>query len=284
MDPNQSRNTSGRKLPWLYLLIAYGWTWLFWIPVAMTKQDYQKSPLLLGLMFLGLLGPSIAGITLTYWEQGKPGGRDLWRRVFDVRRIRLVWVVVILLLSPLLHLVSMVMNSWLGGAPPGFAFLKETLSMPPGLLVILILYTLQAAFEELGWRGYLIDRLQARWEPLTVSLMIGIFHTFWHLPLFWVVGTNQIRYGFGLDWWMFIAFIVSTSIYSTWCYNANQQSTLAVIFLHTAINVYLDIFLLPGRGEWIYKGLFTLSAIGIALTRMVPWQRLEHQELLTDSR
>lgn len=270
MNINSQGNQASPKFPWLFLAIAYGWTWLFWIPIALTRQDYQESPLLLALMFVGLLGPSIAGVTLTYWEQGRAGGRDLWQRVFDVRRIRLVWIAVILLLFPALHLVSIVANQWLGNVPPEFAFVKESLSMPAGLLVILILYTLQAAFEELGWRGYLIDRLQARLDPLSASLMIGIFHTFWHLPLFWVVGTNQIRYGFGLDFWMFVAFIVSTSIYSSWCYNANNRSTLAVIVMHTAINVYLDTFLLPGHGEWIYKGLFTLSAIAIAVAWMLP--------------
>jgi hypothetical protein len=29
--------------PWFYLLLAYGLTWICWIPVALTRQDYQTS-------------------------------------------------------------------------------------------------------------------------------------------------------------------------------------------------------------------------------------------------
>lgn len=84
---NSQRLTSNLKFPWAYLVLAYGWAWLFWITIALTRQDYQESPLLLALMFLGVFGPGIAGILLTYREQGKAGGRDFWQRVFDFRRI-----------------------------------------------------------------------------------------------------------------------------------------------------------------------------------------------------
>lgn len=76
-------NTSKPKFPWLYLVLAYGLAWIFWIPVALTRQDYQKSPLLLAVVLFGVFGPGIAGIILTYRELGKEGGRDFWHRVLD---------------------------------------------------------------------------------------------------------------------------------------------------------------------------------------------------------
>ena len=75
--------------------------------------------------------------------------------------------------------------------------------MPAGVLVVVILYLLQSTLEELGWRGYMLDRLQAIWKPLTASLVLGIFHAFWHLPLFWIVGTNQSRYLSVVDFSLF---------------------------------------------------------------------------------
>ena len=252
------------RFPWLYLLLAYGLTWLFWIPIALTRQDYQTSPILLVGMFLGVFGPSVAGIIMTYREQGKEGGRDFWRRVFDLHRISIKWYVLILLLFPVLHLISILINHWLGGSPPEFAFVKEAVVMPAGVLIVVLLYLLQSALEEFGWRGYMLDRLQALWKPLTASLTLGVSHAFWHLPLFWVVGTNQSRYLSVIDFSLFIAFVLAGSIYSTWCYNDNRRSTLAVILLHTATNLALDIFLLPGTGEYIFKIVFALSAAVIA--------------------
>jgi membrane protease YdiL (CAAX protease family) len=52
------------------------------------------------------------------------------------------------------------------------------MAMPAGILIFAILYLLQSALEELGWRGYMLDRLQAIWKPLTSSLVLGIAHAF----------------------------------------------------------------------------------------------------------
>ena len=261
---------TANKFPWLYLLIAYGMTWLFWIPIALTRQDYQTSPILLAGMFLGVFGPGAAGIILTYREGGKEGGRDFWRRVFDFHRISLKWYVLILFLFPALHMISLGINHWLGGDPPEFAFIKESMAVPAGILIVVILYLLQAALEELGWRGYMLDRLQAIWSPLTASLVLGIFHALWHLPLFWVVGTNQSRYLSGIDFSLFVAFVLAGSVYSTWCYNDNHRSTLVVILLHTTANLSLDTFMLPGTGEYIFKIVAAVGAVMIAIAWMLP--------------
>jgi uncharacterized protein len=267
-------NASKPKFPWLYVLLAYGLTWLFWIPVALTRQDYQASPILLAVVFLGVFGPGIAGITMTYREQGKQGGRDFWHRVFDFRRISLKWYALIFLLFPVLHLIAIAINHWLGGSPPEFAFIKEAISMPAGILIVVILYLLQSALEELGWRGYMLDRLQAIWKPLTASLVLGVAHAFWHLPLFWIIGTNQSRYLSGIDFTLFVAFVIAGSFYSTWCYNDNRRSTLAVILLHTVANLALDTFLLPGTGEYIFKIVAALGAVIIAIAWILPsWKR-----------
>lgn len=262
------------KFPWLYLFLAYGLTWLFWIPVALTKQDYQTSPILLAVVFLGVFGPGIAGIILTYREHGREGGWDFWRRVFDFRRISLKWYVLILLLFPALHLIAIAINRWLGGAPPEFAFIKEAIAMPAGLLTVTILYLLQSALEELGWRGYMLDRLQIIWKPLTASLCVGVFHAFWHLPLFWIVGTNQSRYLSGVEFTLFVAFVTSASFYNTWCYNENRRSTLAVILLHTVANLSFDIFMLSGTGEYIFKIVAAVGAVMITIAWMLPsWKQ-----------
>lgn len=262
------------QFPWLYLFLAYGLTWLFWIPVALTRQDYQTSPLLLAVVFLGVFGPGIAGIVMTYREQGKEGRRDFWRRVFDFRRISLKWYVLILLLFPVLHMISIGINYWLGGDPAEFAFIKESMAMPAGILVVVILYLLQSALEELGWRGYMLDRLQAIWNPVKASFVLGVFHAFWHLPMFWVVGTNQSRWLTIPDFTLFIFTGIASSIYATWYYNENHRSILAAILLHTVGNLSLDTFMLSGTGEYVSRVVFILGAVIVAIAWMVPsWKQ-----------
>ena len=263
-------NTSKPNFPWLYLLLAYSLAWVFWLPVVWTRQDYQDAPLLLALVLVGTFGPGIAGIILVYREFDKEGRRDYWHRIFDFRRISLKWYVLILLLFPAMHLVSIMVNSWMGGSPPQFEFIKEAVAMPIGIPVVLLLYLLQASLEELGWRGYMLDRLQAFWKPLTASLVLGIFHAFWHLPMFWVVGTNQSRWLTVPDFTLFIAFVLASSIYTTWCYNENHRSILAAALLHTMGNLSLDTFMLPGTGEKIFNVVFILGSVIVAIAWMLP--------------
>jgi membrane protease YdiL (CAAX protease family) len=258
-----------QRFPWLFLILAYGLSWLCWIPVALTGRDFRESPVLMAVMFLGVFGPGAAGIFLTYREQGKEGGRDFWQRVFDFRRIRPLWIALILLLWPAMHLVTISINGWFGGSPPEFAFIKQNASLTR-VVSVLILYVVQAALEELGWRGYMLDRLQAVWSPLAASLVLGIFHAFWHLPTMWIPGTGQSEWNFG----GFIAFVIANSIFATWCYNDNRRSTLAVILLHAMSNLAAITFRLPGSGEHIFTVLLGLGAIIIAAIWIVPKRKL----------
>ena len=265
--------SSRPRFPWLYLVLAYAFAWAFWIPIAWTRQDYQSSPLLLVAVLAGVFGPGLAAIVLVHLREDKAARRDFWARALNPRRIRPIWYLIAILLWPALHLIAIAVNALLGGPPPDFALVRELLAQPVGLLVVPVLYFIQAGLEELGWRGYMLDRLQAMWDPLPASLVLGICHALWHLPLFWVVGTNQIEYGFGLDLWLFIACVLAASIYSTWCYNDNRRSVLAVTLLHFTANLSLDIFTVPGPQFRIYQLLAIAVAVLIAAVWLRPSQR-----------
>ena len=249
------------RFPWRYLILAYALAWVFWIPLAISQQDYTSSPALLIALLVGVFGPGIAGIVLTYIEEGKEGGKDFWRRALEVRRVRPLWWLAILMLWPLLHGTAIAVTRLLGGAPPSWAFVREMRGRPLGLVVVPVLYLIQAGLEELGWRGYMLDRLQARFSPLGASLVLGICHALWHLPLFFVVGTNQIKWGFGPDFWLFVGVVLASSVYTTWCYNGNRRSTFAAIALHFAYNLNLDIWTAPGMQQRVFQAFVILGAL-----------------------
>ncbi len=235
-----------RSFPWLFLLLAYGWAWLLWIPVAIARLDYQSSPLLVAVVLLGVFGPGLAAIVLTYRDRDPAHRRDLWRRLFDLQRLRWQWIAFMLLLWPALHLAANGLAQAFGQPAPRSELVAQVTAQAPFLLVVIVLYFLQAALEDLGWRGYMGEQLLRSHSPNATALLVGVFHAFWHLPLFFVIGTNQVAMGLGLNFWMFVAQAVAFSFYATWCYVDNGHSTLAAVLLHTVGNLCNDIFTLQG--------------------------------------
>ena len=64
----------------------------------------------IGLLLLGVAGPSVTGIAFTYLTRDKEGRRDYWKRVIDFKRIGIKWFLVIFLFVPAMHIVSAIID------------------------------------------------------------------------------------------------------------------------------------------------------------------------------
>jgi membrane protease YdiL (CAAX protease family) len=256
---------SNPKFPWGFLLVSFLLSWAVWIPVASTGKDYQSSAYLLAAVLVGAFGPGLAAIIFNYFSGDMEQINDFRQRIYDYRLIRPGWILIILALWPALHGLSIGITKLFGNQIPESPFLQEILQQPSTIPVVIFLYFIQAALEELGWRGYLQDKLTDPFGAGPSSLMVGLIHAIWHLPLFWVVGTNQIKMGFGVDFWIFIIFVIATSVISAWCYLGNGRSILAAALLHTTGNLSFDIFAYaPGTlKHLIFVFLMVLVAIAI---------------------
>lgn len=173
----------------------------------------------------------------------KEARRDFWKRVIDPRRISVGWWFFIFLIFPALFAFSFLLNSLIGNPLPEFDTLAQIAANPLMLVGILLVGIVAGALsEELGWRGFALDRLQARWSPILSALILSIFWWAWHLPLFFIRGTTQYDWGvaspsFGL----FSIGIVPLTILLNWSYNKNERSILAAILLHFAYNFVLSL-------------------------------------------
>ena len=63
------------------------------------------------------------------------------------------------------------------------------LSLLPGRLLgsigtFLVVLTVGGAFEEPGWRGFALPRLQARMSPVRATLLLGFLWGVWHVPVY----------------------------------------------------------------------------------------------------
>jgi membrane protease YdiL (CAAX protease family) len=92
--------------------------------------------------------------------------------------------------------------------------------------------------EELRWRGFALDRLQARMNALQASLILGSVWALWHVPLFFVPGSYQAGLELGSSHSLIFLFsMVPLSILMTWVYNNTARSTLSAVLIHYSGNL-----------------------------------------------
>jgi membrane protease YdiL (CAAX protease family) len=230
-----------------YFVLTLGWTFLFWGIAAVAGLSSMGVPGLL-LLFLGGLGPALTAILLI-WREGDAARRDFWRRIVDFRRIGSTWYAVIFLTVPLIGLLAIGTQYLLTGQGYDFGAPLALLARPLSLLPLIgITFFFGPLPEELGWRGYVLDRLQARWNGLTASLILAAVWAVWHVPLFFIPDTYQQALGFGTAaFWLFMAEIFPYTLLMTWIYNHTGRSTLSAILFHFMIN-FSGQFLDPGQG------------------------------------
>lgn len=188
---------------------------------------------------LGALSASVAAFILAGIEGGRGHVRELLSRGL-VWRVGIKWWLTALLYTAPIALAALYFSSVFGYAD----FKLE--SLPPiyqALPMMLLLIVLAGLGEEFGWRGFLLPRLQRHHTALRASLIIGLFHSLWHIPLFLTEGTVQNDWaqqlGFFPAFLGYSAFVVAWAIQLTWFFNNTGGSVLMVAVVHGAGNVWI---------------------------------------------
>ncbi|HET6632320.1 MAG TPA: type II CAAX endopeptidase family protein [Rhodanobacteraceae bacterium] len=217
--------SSGRVIA--YFLIAFGLNWLIW--GAMLWYQRADDHVIPQLAFLlSVWGPLVAAISLTWRDEGFAGVRQLLARGLRWR-VRWYWYAIVLVAYPfvvsgvtagLAEVVS------LGGIP-----MQTDLSLRL-LLGTLFVSAVVLVFEEYGWRGYALPRLQAKLGAWHASLLIGVLWGVWHLPL-WLLQPQRAMGGpFALAFGVFVFGCIAASVLYTCVYNGTGGSLLLVGLIH----------------------------------------------------
>ena len=251
-----------------FLALTFLWTWGLWIAASLSRADVTASAWAVA-YHLGGWSPSVVGVILLYrTSQSREERRDFWRRTLDFRRISLGWYLVILLLLPALAFGATLLDALVAGTAPEFLLLRDIAANPLLLVFLMVAGLLLGPIaEELGWRGYALDRLQARWSPLASGVALGVIWGFWHLPLFFMRGTPQYAAGVGSHFfWVFLGVGIPLAVLMTWAYNHNGRSILSAILLHFAMNFSLNlVYPISDRAFVYYLALMSLVAAGLVL-------------------
>ena len=249
---------------WLFFVVVFSWTWFFWI-LAAALGISARSPLGIALEVMGLLGPMLGGIGFAYFMLSRESWLEYWSRIVDPRRIPAKWYLIIFLFVPSLYAVAVLLDVASGGSAALLTSEKMTPSLfaPPTMIPFLVGVFIYGPFlEELGWRGYALDRLEARWNALVSSLVLGAIWSAWHLPLFFIRDTLFYSQGAGSPWfWLFLMLVIPTAVIYTWIFNNTRRSTLAAILFHFMSNVTAEFANVTDRTNLYSTLLWIVAAI-----------------------
>jgi membrane protease YdiL (CAAX protease family) len=237
MDRNLSAWFDKYSLP-LYFLLAYAISWAIEIPVALSVQGLIATQVPPALYYLASFGPFLAALIVAIAAEGGSGVRRLFSGLAKWR-VGKGYAFFAILTPPILFIVAVLVSRLLQGAWPDLSLLGDIDYLPRlGMLGVLGLWLLTFGLgEETGWRGFALPRLQAGRSAFSAALIIGVLHTFWHLPAFFFRDT-YIAMGLLLGLPMLLVSVVSASFIMTWLYNGTRGSLLMVVLFHGLFNFF----------------------------------------------
>jgi membrane protease YdiL (CAAX protease family) len=217
-----------------------------------------------------IAAPSIAALIVAFLADGWEGILDILRRL-GRWRANWRWYVFILFSPAVLYLMAVGVHVLLGGTSPQFPLLRENQYLILMTFIFFLLPWQSSAFlEEIGFRGYALEKLQNKWGPLVGTLILGAFFGAWLLPEFFQPDSFQSSMG-GMSFFpWFILTEIGWSILMTWAYNNTGKSSLIAGYLfHTVFNTWSLVMLtnaIPGEPLPVFDStLFIVAGVIVAL-------------------
>lgn len=221
------------------------------------------------LFIIGIFGPAVSAILLTCLTGDRQERREYWSRLISFKRIGLKWYAIIILIAPVCSVLAILTGLVIKGNIPAVDTAVGYVTHPLTIIPFAIATMIYGPFpEELGWRGYALDRLQRKWNALASSLVLGVIWAAWHMPIFFTRGSllsEVLPLGSTQFWVSMGPGILATAVVMTWIYNNTQRSTLAAILVHFMMNFTLEFLRLPGDLKTYQFVWLTIIAIVVTL-------------------
>lgn len=243
----------------LFFVIACLVSWLCWLPPFLNARTPEfPQPLLLFGMF-ATLGPLVSSLIMLSFSEGKKGVKQLFQSAWKWR-FKKIWLLAVVFIPIALTGLSLAMKLVFENSQFMWGVAPSAL-----LLTAVAIFFTGGPLEEFGWRGYALPLMLKKFNVLTASLLLGIMHALWHLPLHFITGTVQNS----MPFWQFGLVTVVGAIAYTWIYLGTRGSLTTVIIYHWIGNISSALFVYwdTNLGRWLFFILQTILAVAIVIAK-----------------
>jgi len=210
-----------------FFVMAFLFSWVSVLPRILNQELPVEPFLILG----AFVGPTLSALIVTIMSGGRKG-LGAFARSYIQWRVGIVWWLIVLFgilvalnLVAVMFLGSSVLTEFLGNLG---------VILPTYLITLIIGVILGPLWEEAGWRGFALPRLQERVGPFTGSIILGVLWAVWHIPGYfggWMESTFLAL----------LVYCIGFSILATWVYNHTRGSILLMILLHSSSNAAISV-------------------------------------------
>ena len=208
-------------------VLTWGYFWLIFAPLRLPNS----------LIALGGFAPAISAFLVLAMTSGKPGFLRLIRSIVHWR-VGVGWYLLALLGIPVLNFLAFLV---IPGRIADFTTPDSQL-LQLYLTEIAINLTIGIAplWEEIGWRGFALPRVQTLYGPVVGTLILGALWGLWHLPFFFgplaLTGPEATVASATIALVEFSIGLIGLSVVMTWVLNNCGGSTLLAILIHVAFD------------------------------------------------
>ena len=275
---SSSTTNTYKYRPVLFFVLAYFFTWIFWIPAIYVPESI--SPVL---MLLGLLAPAVVSTVFVILSGSDALKQDLKNKIvgfYKVKWLNVIWAVIVFLI---VIVCSILLSLLFGQSLNQFAFVEDFSFTGVGIAGAFITITLASIIEEIGWKGYCEDSIGNYMNWFWESLIFGVLWSFWHFPLIFIHGTYQA--GLMVNPLFVINFFVSgipMGFVITWVYLVSERSILACIIFHFFVNFLQEKIAMTPETKCVETIVITLVTAIIVLTNKDMFFETRHVGRLLD--
>ena len=258
--------------PVLFFVLAYLFTWMFWIPAIFVPENIG-----IILMLIGLIAPAVISTIFVLASDSEALKQDLKNKVFGFYKVKWQNVILAIIVFAAIIVASILLSLLFGQSIEQFAFTEDFSFTGVGIAGAFITILVASIIEEVGWKGYCEDSIGDYMNWFWESMIFGVLWSFWHLPLLFIPGTYQA--GLMVNPLYVVNFFISgvpMGFIITWVYLVSDRSILACMVFHLFVNFMQEKIAMTPETKCVETIVVTVATAIIVLANKEMFFETDH--------